>query len=44
MQDDLTLPDGTIRQVNLNNFETIHREFGLNCKLTLHFTILHYTI
>ncbi|XP_037921986.1 protein mesh isoform X5 [Hermetia illucens] len=31
--DDLTLPDGRVVSVNLNNFEAIHRDFGLKWML-----------
>lgn len=29
MQDDLTLPDGQVVGINLNNFESIHRDFAM---------------
>lgn len=32
MADDLTLPDGRVVASNLNNFESVHRDFALNCK------------
>lgn len=32
MSDDFTLPDGTIVGANLNNFESAHRQFAMNCK------------
>lgn len=32
MQDDLTRPDGSIVQANLNNFEQIHTNFAMHCK------------
>lgn len=34
MGDDLTLPDGTVVQVNLNNFESLHRDFAMNWMLS----------
>lgn len=36
MQDDLTRPDDTIVQANLNNFESIHRDFALHCMFFYH--------
>lgn len=33
MQDDLALPDGQVIQTNLNNFESVHRDFAMRCKL-----------
>jgi hypothetical protein len=32
MADDLITPDGMVVQPNLNNFEQIHRDFGMRCK------------
>lgn len=32
MQDDLTLPDGMVVAANLNNFESVHRDFAMHCK------------
>lgn len=32
MSDDFTLPDGVIVSANLNNFESAHRQFAMNCK------------
>lgn len=32
MADDFTLPDGRVVGANLNNFESVHRDFALNCK------------
>lgn len=34
MADDLTLPSGQVVQVNLNNFEALHRDFALNWMLS----------
>lgn len=31
MSDDFTLPDGRVSGVNLNNFESAHRDFGIHC-------------
>lgn len=31
MADDFTLPDGTVKGVNLNNFDSAHREFAMHC-------------
>ncbi|GAB0092360.1 Protein mesh [Sergentomyia squamirostris] len=33
IQDDFTLPDDTIVGINLNNFESIHRDFGMRWAL-----------
>lgn len=33
MSDDFTLPDGRRVGVNLNNFESAHRDFAMHCKL-----------
>lgn len=33
MSDDLTLPDGVVVPVNLNNFESLHREFAMRWML-----------
>lgn len=30
-QDDFTLPDGRTVTVNLNNFESVHRDFAIHC-------------
>lgn len=32
MTDDFTLPDGRVVPINLNNFESVHRDFAMNCK------------
>lgn len=32
MADDFTLPDGRVVSVNLNNFESTHRDFAMHCK------------
>lgn len=32
MMDDFTLPDGRVSGVNLNNFESAHRDFGIHCE------------
>lgn len=32
MTDDLALPDGRVVPVNLNNFESVHRDFAMHCK------------
>lgn len=32
MNDDLTLPDGRIVPINLNSFESVHRDFAMHCK------------
>lgn len=34
MLDDLTTPDGTIVQTNLNNFESVHRDFAMRWMLS----------
>lgn len=34
MNDDLTLPDGSIVQTNLNNFESVHRDFAMRWMLS----------
>lgn len=34
--DDLVTPGGAIVTPNLNNFETVHRQFAMLCKLSLH--------
>lgn len=34
MSDDLTRPDGTIVQTNLNNFESVHRDFAMRWMLS----------
>lgn len=38
MADDFTLPDGRIVAANLNNFESTHRDFAINCMLQTLFT------
>lgn len=32
MADDLALPDGRVVPINLNNFESVHRDFAMHCK------------
>lgn len=34
MQDDMTTPDGTIVSTNLNNFESVHRDFAMRWMLS----------
>lgn len=34
MSDDLTRPDGTVVQTNLNNFESVHRDFAMRWMLS----------
>lgn len=34
IEDDFALPDGSIGpQANINNFDAMHRQFGMYCKL-----------
>lgn len=36
MGDDFTLPDGRQTAVNLNSFESAHRDFAIHCKNNIH--------
>lgn len=33
--DDFTTPDGRVAGVNLNNFESAHRDFGIHCECSI---------
>lgn len=32
MNDDFTRPDGTVQPIDLNNFQSAHRDFAQHCK------------